>query len=158
MKTKINRRSANDEKWQETKKKVRERDHYECQLCHCLTGGEYFDTTKACEVKSMLDPTDCAHIEAVGYDPEEVYNTDNILFMCRWHHNCLDNLINPFTGSHMDDNMRWWLWYRAKNRKAMPYDESVDWHDFFYNGKEEDNKKETEKTQSLDDIIKQWWK
>lgn len=152
MKTKINSRSSNDLQWQETKKKVRERDNYTCQLCNCLTGAEYILSRK--NIKLSFEPTDCAHIEAVGYDPKEIYNTENILFLCRAHHSCLDNLIDPFTGGPMDDNKRWWLWWRAKNKSTREYDPEINWHEKFY--LKEEKAEENPQPENYD-VVEKWW-
>ena len=65
MKTKINSRSSNDLKWQEVKKKVRERDNYECRLCNCLTASEFIQSKK--HIHLSFEPTDCAHVEAKSF-------------------------------------------------------------------------------------------
>lgn len=153
MKTKINSRSSNDLQWQEVKKKVRERDNYECRLCNCLTASEFIQSKK--HIHLSFEPTDCAHVEAVGYDPAEIYNIDNIMFLCRAHHSCLDNLIHPITGNHMSDNERWYFWWRAKNRSTKPYDSSIDYHDYYY----QEYKKAEEEPQPEEhyDVVFRWW-
>ena len=131
MKTKINSRSSNDIEWQNLKKACKQRDNCECQLCNCLTASEY-NQTKKIYPRSLLQPSDVAHIEAVGYSPTTMYNLDNVLFLCRAHHTSLDNLIDPMTGLHMTDNKRWYWWFRSKYKTTKSFDDTIDWHDYFY--------------------------
>lgn len=153
MKTKVNSRSSNDERWQEVKKIVRERDNYTCRLCSCLTAAEYNESRKA--IHLSFEPTDCAHVEAAGYDPAKMYNPENILFMCRAHHSCLDNLINPFTGRHMDDNFRWYLWWRAKYQSTRPYSAAINWHEYYY--QKEKTEKKSQSSETLSQLQSTWW-
>lgn len=71
MKTKINSRSSNDLQWQEVKKKVRERDHYECRLCNCLTASEFTQSKK--HIHLSFEPTDCAHVEAKSFNHYKLF-------------------------------------------------------------------------------------
>ena len=152
MKTKINSRSSNDIRWQETKKAVRERDHYICQLCSCLTAGEYKASRTV--LKLSFEPTDCAHVEAVGYDPANTYNIQNIRFLCRAHHKALDDLIHPITGEQMSDNERWYFWWRIKNQSTRPYDPSIGYHEYYYQEKKAEEEPQPEEHY---DVVSRWW-
>lgn len=160
MKTKINSRSANDKKWQDCKKLVRERDHYQCRFLASLTPNEYEQVLKACDNHSFLRPTDCAHIRAVSDRPEIMYDTSNILFLCRYAHTCLDNCINPFTGLHMDNNYRWYLWSRAFHKKIFPYNPELEYEEIFYTDipLEQESTKTPEKEKlTAKEIVSKYW-
>lgn len=135
MKTKINSRGLNDTKWAQLKIDCKIRDNYECQLCNCLTAAEY-NKTKKLYPTTLLKPTDVAHIEAVGYAPNMIYDLNNVMFLCRAHHTSLDNLIDPLTGLHMDNNKRWYWWYRSKYKNTIPFDNNIDWYSYFYEYKQ----------------------
>lgn len=163
MKTKINRRSSNDIKWQETKKKVRERDNYQCRFLSCLNPHEYSMVLKACDNHAFLRPTDCAHIRAVSDHPEIMYDTSNIVFLCRYAHTCIDNCINPFTGLHMDNNYRWYLWSRIYHHKIFPYCEELDYEeiwntdDAYLNSQNKIKEQPKKEKLSLNEIISKYW-
>lgn len=147
MKTEVNHRSSNDLKWQETKKLVKARDHNECRFLTVLTPYEMAQVEKCCTNKSMLKPTDCAHMKPVGNNFNLTYDLDNIYFLCRYAHNCIDNLINPLTLEHMTRNEQWYWWWRIKYCKTMKYMSDLDYGDMMSNKPPAATKKS----------IMEWW-
>lgn len=149
----FHRRSASDLDWQETKRKVRERDKCRCRLCQVLTTPEYKESWDNCDVKGLFKPTDCAHVDAVSIAPSEVYNIDNIFFLCRRHHSSIDNLINPVTNTHMSPEERWYWWWRIKMRRTDKYDENIDYEEWYRTGYVPESQKREQKNRSLEDIL-----
>lgn len=149
----IHRRSNNDLQWQETKRKVKERDHGLCRLCQVLTPGEYKESWNNCEAKNLFQPTDCAHVDAVSIAPSEIYNTENIFFLCRRHHSSIDNLIDPITNCHMSQHKRWYYWWRIKVGSTDEYDESIDYESRYRSGFVEKKQTINNKYRSLDEIL-----
>lgn len=149
----MHRRSKDDEKWQEAKKTVRERDRCVCQICSCLTPAEWKESASRCDNKILLVPTDCMHAEAVSTHLDKVYDIDNIFFGCRFHHRCIDSSTDPVTLEHMSYNKQWYWWHRVKMQSTERYDEAIDYNELFLSEKWP-AKKEDQHTKTITDFMK----
>ena len=120
------RRDSNDKKWQKCKKKVFAEYGHTCQICKCLTSKEMIETQKLSSLNlySQIDP---AHIYPVSVYPELMYNTDNILPLCRHHHTLIDDYQDVVSGDHITENKVFYWWWRAKYCQTDTYDENIDY-------------------------------
>lgn len=97
-----------DEKWEEVKKRVYERDK-DCQLWVRLTKGET-DWLVNQNGFFLLETVDPAHVFGKGAYPHLKYDEDNIVLLSRLFHSRLDHFYDPLTGSSIDKETqeRWW--------------------------------------------------
>jgi hypothetical protein len=103
------RRDKNDERWQEVKRKVKERDQGQDRFLKCLTLKE-FEAFKALnpDYLKILDP---AHVLDVGDYPSLMYCADNILTINRTAHERLDSNRSPISGNVIEKGYvkQWWV-------------------------------------------------
>lgn len=110
------RRDANDEAWQECKRKVYELDKSQCLLCQVMTVQEAMQFSASNPVNtSTIDP---AHRIAVSQRMDLMYDVDNVFCICRCHHNRLDTSRHPITNEHCTSDVTNLFWQRiAKQRE-----------------------------------------
>lgn len=76
--------------WTKTSKRIRERDNYLCQAClHNLTGDGVAYTTDGLEVH---------HIESLEKDFEKRLDDDNLITLCKFHHELFEDAANQKQG------------------------------------------------------------
>ena len=101
-----------DEKWEEVKQKVWERDRGKCRLISILSKEEYqqlLDLSNG----FLLDILDLAHILPRSGYPQLIYNADNCVLLNRWSHSFLDNYKDPITGENTTKEQHLDWWYRV---------------------------------------------
>ena len=93
-----------DEKWEEVKKKVWERDNGKCQLWEVLTieQRDYVKQHYYSDHKFLSKDLDCAHIKPRGSHPDLIYDVDNIVLISRYFHSLLDQFYDPVTREPID--------------------------------------------------------
>lgn len=79
-----------------------------CNLLMQLTAGEEEELRE--NAGGLISTVDRAHIFGKGAFPWMRYDQDNIVWLNRWSHRCLDNQQNPITGelTTPDDIRVWW--------------------------------------------------
>lgn len=128
----MGRRSSSDKKWQETKRQCDIRDNHSCRWLSILTPKEMALLKKIEPNPYMLQQIDHAHVLPVGNNLSLTYNVDNVYCLSRWAHNHIDNLTNPLTNEHMNQNEQWYWWVRIRYKKTFAYDESQDYEVLYY--------------------------
>lgn len=105
---KVSHRSSEDLEWQKTKELCRKRDKNMCIVCRLLTPGEYFLFMKS--KPAYLGQIDVAHIESVGSHIEKTYDINNVVCLCRCHHQRIDSMQDLVTGKKMNstNHSNWW--------------------------------------------------
>ncbi len=129
-------RSAEDSRWQEVKRIVKERDNMTCRCCRCMTIKE-----RAIKLENsnpaMLKPTDCAHSAAATFSthPETRYDPDHIFFLCRSCHSNIDSHHSPVDGSVIQYglNEEYYWWYRIKSGSTESFNTEIDYESKYNN-------------------------
>jgi hypothetical protein len=107
-----------DEKWEEVKKIVYERDNNECQLIKKLSKEtkELFLKKVNPQLVNIIDP---AHYLSTGSYPEYKYDPDVILLLNRQSHTWIDCQCSPVTGRQIsiEEKEWWWEFLLGKERK-----------------------------------------
>ena len=101
------RRDSKDQRWQETKRRVWERDKQD-RMVKVLSLAEYRVLQKnAGSQISILDP---AHYLPVGKYPQYCYWSANVILLNRYSHECIGHGKNPVTGEHISEEeiQTWW--------------------------------------------------
>lgn len=115
----IERRSSSDQKWQQVKSEIKERDNNKCRLVRCLTVGEYLILKKnAGRFLNIIDP---AHYLSVSSRPDLCYDADNICCLNRYSHQNLDDFKSPIDGHNISENevKDWWMRILSTNYKQL---------------------------------------
>lgn len=146
----MHRRSSEDIEWQVTKAKVDVRDNHCCRCCSILLPSEVKQSEDLKPPRWMLEQIDHAHVLPVGNNVTLTYDVTNVYCLCRFHHTCVDNLINPLTNESMTQNEQWYWWVRIRYKKTFAYDETIDYEDLYKAMAEakEDTKKKN---------VMSWW-
>lgn len=127
----MGRRGADDEEWQECKRKVQELDKGVCLLCSAMTVAEsiVFNNSKPYNTVKM-DP---AHHIAVSQRTDIMYDPNNVFTLCREHHNRLDQGRNPITGDFCkkEETEKYWQRIIAKRNENVNGTPEVQLPEFF---------------------------
>lgn len=101
------RRDANDKKWQQIKRLVRERDK-SCRLIKVVSVQEAFELKK--KANRLLRVLDTAHIYPVSTHPRLTYVDSNLILLNRYSHSRLDSFRHPISGVSITytEAMQWW--------------------------------------------------
>lgn len=104
----VAKRSSQDPKWVELKKKVRKRDK-SCRLMKILSAKEMILLAKHAP-RAQLMTCDTAHCFGVGPYPHMCYNIENTVLLNRFSHECLDSFKSPVTGEKIEEREveLWW--------------------------------------------------
>lgn len=126
------RRSAIDEKWQQTCREVDIRDKGVCRCLSILLPSEYEQLKTLNPPQWMLERLDHAHIFPVSLHLQKTYEKNNVVLLCRWCHTHIDNLLNPLTNESMSKNEQWYWWVRIKFKLSdLKYDDKIDYEDLY---------------------------
>lgn len=107
----MGRRDKDDEEWKKVKAFVSQRDKNKCRFMRVISAKEAIAVQKIAPANQLriLDP---AHIAPVGRYPHLVYEPRNIVLVCRWVHECLDNCKSPITGGNITQEEREAFWLK----------------------------------------------
>ncbi len=98
-----------DEKWEEVKKKVWERDNNTCQ---CTRAMSIIECNKLKTGDSNTPSIkDVCHVVPRSLCKKLYYDMDNLVLMCRLFHDRLDSYKHPVTGESISREERdcWWV-------------------------------------------------
>lgn len=103
------RRDSKDQRWKDTKEAVYLRDSSRCRLMKVLTISEALMLRK--NAGPFLNHIDCAHFLSVGQNPEDCYDSDDIVCLNHYSHSNLDDFKSPIDGHHIpkDEVYKWWI-------------------------------------------------
>ena len=107
----MGKRDKDDKEWQNVKKFVFERDKNKCRFMSIIPAKDASKIRKIAP-STMLRVLDPAHVIAVGVCSHLVYEPRNIVTLCRWVHECLDNCKSPITGNMISKEERDSYWIK----------------------------------------------
>lgn len=104
----MRRRSSEDQRWQQVKRQVRDRDNNTCRLMRVLTAKQALRLQK--NGAALLRRLDAAHIYPVSQQISMTYEINNIVLLNRWSHSMLDSFHDPVTGEAIskEEVYAWW--------------------------------------------------
>lgn len=107
MSERVGRRSSKDEKWQEVKRIVAERDKTD-RILPKLTISEYKALRR--NAKGFLTILDPAHVIQVSQCGAMIYDEDNVILLNRYSHDNLDHNRCPVSGKRITRERvhEWW--------------------------------------------------
>ena len=96
-----------DERWEEVRQKVIERDEGLCRLTKVIT----FQELAYLKIDPKGYPLDVCHIVPRSKCKTLYYEIDNLLLISRLFHKRLDSYQHPITGEPIDKDKRdcWWI-------------------------------------------------
>jgi len=101
---------SHDEKWEQVRNVVYERDGFKCRLCSILSSDEIFVFSKNCTSFIFSQTLDPAHVFSKGAFPHLRYEVRNIVILNRYSHFNLDNQKCPLSGKTISkaEKENWW--------------------------------------------------
>lgn len=105
----MGRRDSNDPEWRKVKEIVKKRDHDQCRFIQKCNPFQLMQMRRVAP-SAMMMHNDPAHVFPAGRYLHMIYDPENIVTLCRWVHDCLDNCKHPLTGELIERDRRDALW------------------------------------------------